>query len=564
MTIKMYMDPIARISVERAPIYRTVSKVFGLDPRREKNCRQQLFCLTPPAIFTSPDRINRHFLPFLADKIVESLPGAASAEELVAELGRANLADEPGGQLPSSLRLGHVYEAMIAEQTRLLARVKKNAGVKTELRQVRTRNDVLVKLDDSLSLEPQSNRVLIMTLIQQLFNISNGLAYTVRRGDHNWKTQHKTDPKTKSGYEDWRLPERGSEKHFINEVVFDLPRLDLPSTVRTRIMAQIVEGSCALFMEDEWGYFYIPNREKCSFINPLQIAIDVGGDLEQDRVPFGDSAKGEDFYFFLKNPWEDTIEVSLLHNWRTNRPLFKDMEKDLETLRGFAQSCSKSMKLVSANQELEQKNAQLEELSVTDPLTGLHNRRYFDKKMVREVKRARGSRQHNQLGLLTIDIDNFKKINDAPGLGHPAGDQVLREAATIFKGQVRELDSVSRAGSGSDEFMVIMPETNAIGVGAAAKRIRAAIEAHSFNYAGNMIPVTVSIGGSIYVPPVSAPPADRGERILTPVPEEVQCEVEALIGRADKALYNAKNGLGRNNVAVMLTDGSWLDIKNML
>lgn len=542
--------------VRRAKIYETVARTYGLDLKAGKGMREQLFCLTPPAIFTSPDCISIHFLPLLASEIVNRLRGTATAEELVAALRPANLAAEPGDQLPSSLRLGHVYEAMIAEQERLLTLVK-------ELRQVRTRNEVLVRLDNSLSLEPQNNRVLIMTLVQQLFNISNGLAYTIR-GDHMWKTQYKTDPQVKSGYEDWRLPEKGSEKYFISEVLFDLPRPDLPLAVRARIMAQIAEGSCILLMEDEWGYFYIPNREKCSFINPLQIALDVGGNIEQNRLPFGDSARGEDFYFFLKNSREDTIEVFLLHNWRTNRPLFRSMERDLETLRGFAQSCSKSMKLVSANQELAQKNKQLELLSVTDPLTGLHNRRYFDKKILREVRRARVSRQHNQLGILTVDIDNFKKINDAPGWGHQVGDQVLREIAIIFKEQIRDLDSVSRAGSGSDEFMVVMPETNAKGVGVAADRIRAAVEAHRFNYAGGRIPVTVSIGGSVYDPPFSAPPGERRERIQTPVPQEVQCEVDALIGRADQALYSAKNELGRNKVAVMLPDGSWLDLSKVL
>jgi diguanylate cyclase (GGDEF)-like protein len=551
------MALIERIPVSRAKIYETVARTHSLDLKARKDLKQQLFCLTPPAIFTSPERVGVHFLPLLANEIVKRLRGTASADELIAALRLANLTAGPGGQLPPSLRLGHVYEAMIAEQERLLALVKKNAELKLELQQVKTRTDVLVKLDDSLSLDPQSNRILIIGLIQQLLNISGGLAYTARASDHFWLTRHKTNPEEKSEFEgEWRLPRKGSEKAFMNEVLFDLPKPDLPPAERARIMGQIERGNCELFMDENWGYFYIPKREDCPFVDPKQITIDVGGDVAQGRAAFGESAKGEDFYFFLKNARENIIEVSLLHNWRTKRPLFRNMAKDLATLRGFAQSCSKAMELVAAHNELEL-------LSVTDPLTGLHNRRYFDKKIRREVVRARASRQPTQLGLLIIDIDHFKEIND--GRGHQAGDQVLREAAAIFKEQVRDwLDSVSRAGSGSDEFMVVMPGTNENGVAVVAKRIRAAVEAHHFNFAdGRIIPVTVSVGGSVYAPP-PPPPLDRRKKNPTPVPEELQLAIEGLTERADQALYRAKNELGRNNAAVRLPGGSWLDLDKVV
>ena len=433
-----------------------------------------------------------------------------------------------------------------------MALLKKNAGLRLELQQVRTRNDVLVKLDNSLSFDPQNNRILIISSIQQLLNISGGLAYTVY-DNRSWQIQHRTNPDEKSRFEESRRPEPCSEKAFINQLLFDLSRPDLPAGERDRIVAQIEAGNCELFMGENWGYFYIPKREDCAFVDPRQITLDVGGDAAQGRVAFGESAKGEDFYFFLKNSREKIIEVFLLHNWRTNRPLFRNKENDLATLRSFAQSSSKAMELVAAHNELEL-------LSVTDPLTGLHNRRYLEKKIRREVVRARASRQPTQLGLLVIDIDRFKEIND--GWGHPAGDQILREAAVVFKEQVRDwLDSVSRAGSGSDEFMVVMPGTNESGVAVVAERIRAAIEGHPFNFGDSLIPVTVSIGGSVYVPPL---PLDRRVKNPTPAPEELQLAIEGLTNRADQALYRAKSELKRNQIAVRLPDGSWLNPDKVL
>jgi diguanylate cyclase (GGDEF)-like protein len=554
------MIRIEQTPVRRTPIYNIVARQ-GDSLKANKAWKQALYCLTPAAIFTSGGLISGPFLPFLADKIVERQLGSASAVELITALRQEGLVAEAEAELPPALCLGHVYEAMVKEQERMLTLVGEAAGLKIELKQVRIRNEVLAKLDDSLSFDPQDNRVLIISSIQRLLNISGGLAYTVR-ADHAWKIQHKTNPKENSRFEEWRQAEGGSEKDFINQLLFDLPRSDLPSEKRAGIMAQIEAGSCELFIRENWGYFYIPNREKCTFVDPRQIAVDVGGDVSQHRIAFGDSARGEDFYFFLKNTREQTIEVFLLHNWLTNRPLFRNKEKDLATLRGFAHSWSKAMELVAAHHELAQKNEQLELLSVTDPLTGLHNRRYFDDKILTEIRRLRALREPRHLGLLTIDIDNFKGINDS--CTHPGGDQVLREVAAIITKSVRqEVDFISRAGTGSDEFMVIMPETDENGIAVVAQRIRAAVETdlHRFNYDGNVVEVTVSIGGSIYLPPRSD---NRTARRLTPVPEEIQQEVTALIRRADKALYEAKNKLGRNKIAVMLSNNSWLDLSGVL
>lgn len=96
----------------------------------------------------------------------------------------------------------------------------------------------------------------------------------------------------------------------------------------------------------------------------------------------------------------------------------------------------------------------VEQQSLTDPLTGVFNRRFFDRKLLEEFERAK--RYGRELSLLVIDMDKLKYIND--NFGHPSGDLSLRKIATIFKSNTREIDVVCRVGG--DEFAIIMPETS--------------------------------------------------------------------------------------------------------
>lgn len=174
-------------------------------------------------------------------------------------------------------------------------------------------------------------------------------------------------------------------------------------------------------------------------------------------------------------------------------------------------------------QSLRQSVQESIELAVTDPLTGLHNRRYLETHLTTLVEKI-GNRG-KALTLLALDIDHFKSVNDTHG--HDVGDKVLQEFAQRIESEVRGIDLVARTGG--EEFIVVLPNTS-IGQGAEiAERIRENVVGTNFELGEDMptLPVTVSIGVSALDDPEDQP--------------------DDILKRADLALYDAKNG-GRNRV----------------
>jgi diguanylate cyclase (GGDEF)-like protein len=164
---------------------------------------------------------------------------------------------------------------------------------------------------------------------------------------------------------------------------------------------------------------------------------------------------------------------------------------------------------------IEQQVTTLKSLSITDPLTGLHNRREFDARLNLEF--ARQQRQRQALALLAIDVDYFKAYNDH--YGHPAGDLILKELAQIFSAAVsRSGDLVARTGG--EEFCILLPDTDAAGAIALAERIRSKLKARNLPHAASHIAdyLTVSIGIAI-----------AGDETI-----------DNFVARADQALYRAK------------------------
>ena len=162
------------------------------------------------------------------------------------------------------------------------------------------------------------------------------------------------------------------------------------------------------------------------------------------------------------------------------------------------------------------------ELAVTDPLTGLHNRRYMTNHLTTQVATCGANGKH--VCLLILDIDFFKQVNDS--YGHPAGDEVLKEFASRLKANVRGIDLPCRFGG--EEFVVVMPDTDVAFASSIAERLRAQVADAAFKIPdGTYIDVTVSIGVA----------STHGS----------QDTVEALLERADQALYRAKRE-GRNRV----------------
>jgi len=195
---------------------------------------------------------------------------------------------------------------------------------------------------------------------------------------------------------------------------------------------------------------------------------------------------------------------------------------DAEELRARVATQVKRKRL---NDELRQSVNETIELAVTDPLTGLHNRRYLDNHLQNLVDRAASRRK--PLSVLIADIDRFKAVNDTHG--HDAGDEVLREFSRRLRGAVRGMDLACRLGG--EEFIVVMPETAAGVAEKVAERIRALTAGTPFRLPGQgrAIEVTVSVGVATL--------ATGGD------------SVTALLKRADLALYEAKNG-GRNRVVL--------------
>ncbi len=182
-----------------------------------------------------------------------------------------------------------------------------------------------------------------------------------------------------------------------------------------------------------------------------------------------------------------------------------------ETLRIMAALASKSLK-----------NAVLEKVTVSEPMTGLYNQNYFKKRLADELNLSQ--KYGLDLSLMIFDIDFFKRFNDS--YGHLAGDFVIKEIARLLKDAFRFSDVKSRYGG--EEFAVIMPQTHISDAHQGAERLRESIAETMFNHEGRVLKVTISAGvaGS-----------------------SIKMDALKLIKNADEALYKSKQ-LGRNRTTV--------------
>lgn len=190
-------------------------------------------------------------------------------------------------------------------------------------------------------------------------------------------------------------------------------------------------------------------------------------------------------------------------------------DRDVEFLQAIAPQIAVAIDRLA----LKDKAGQFEQLSVTDVLTGLLNRRYLQERLLEEINRSK--RYHFPVCLMMLDVDYFKSYNDS--FGHPAGDQALKMVANILKENFRGADVAARYGG--EEFAVLLPQTSLEEANQIAERIRRQIERTEFPHR----PITISIGIANCTAEISSP--------------------EDLIWAADRALYQAKDR-GRNNVRI--------------
>ncbi|MCA9667179.1 MAG: GGDEF domain-containing protein [Myxococcales bacterium] len=167
-------------------------------------------------------------------------------------------------------------------------------------------------------------------------------------------------------------------------------------------------------------------------------------------------------------------------------------------------------------------NGRLYRLAITDALTGLYNRQHVGEKLPQEIARHR--RYQQPLSLLLLDADHFKQVNDRHG--HDVGDEVLRGLAQRLRESTRDADIVARYGG--EEFMVLLPNTAEEGAENLAERLRAAVRDTPIAAAGVAVSMTLSAG------------------LVTLGDGE---NAEALVKRADQALYRAKNS-GRDRIEI--------------
>ncbi len=199
-----------------------------------------------------------------------------------------------------------------------------------------------------------------------------------------------------------------------------------------------------------------------------------------------------------------------------------------KTLRHLEQRVAE---LSKENFDLTAQNRLLAEVSARDSLTGLYNRWYVLEKIESEINRC--LRHGSPMGLLMLDLDHFKNVNDT--YGHVAGDRVLQEVAQLLKDSCRVYDVPGRYGG--EEFCLLLPETTLRTTPKVAERIRRRLETTEMEVTGASLVVTASIG-------IAGIDNESADPVLSP---------GMLIDRADRALYLAKNQ-GRNRIAMWDAD----------
>jgi two-component system chemotaxis family response regulator WspR len=224
----------------------------------------------------------------------------------------------------------------------------------------------------------------------------------------------------------------------------------------------------------------------------------------------------ETLLFELQEPVKETARI-LEFEIRDSAPIAEMLRKAQDQL--VRVSLGVATEMHAARSQVRD----LEDKAATDALTQLANRASFDEMMKHHAKERMNEPLEDGLGLLMIDIDHFKALNDT--YGHQGGDDVLRQVSATMKSVMRPTDMPARYGG--EEFAVVLPRATAAGLRALAERIRSAVEEKHFDASGQAVSVTVSIGGALTT------------RI------NAEADADRLIGVADRYLYEAKRS-GRN------------------
>ncbi len=247
--------------------------------------------------------------------------------------------------------------------------------------------------------------------------------------------------------------------------------------------------------------------------SPNTVKIMLTGQSDLEGVKRAINSAG--LYRFLEKPFDNADLVLTVQSGLRAYNQDRALERHNLQLRRMNDNLERQVE--ERTGQLQEKNRELEQLAITDRLTGLCNRLKLDQVMATEF--ARSQRFESGFSLLLLDIDWFKQVNDHHG--HQAGDQVLVEMAAILQANTRQFDVVGRWGG--EEFLVVACGTTLDGATELAEKLRACVSGFGFTHVGSK---TASFGLTSYRP---------GDTVA------------AMISRADQALYRAKAN-GRNRV----------------
>lgn len=308
-----------------------------------------------------------------------------------------------------------------------------------------------------------------------------------------------------------------------------------------------VNSSILQKIEDSEGAAFVPKSYSTSIVIK-EIASYLKDPADKLRIPYKDNSiiakairdkkichtkdfKGVIRYLLSDFPQDKIDEILSLTSSKcvTIIPLYKNgedfgallvfsaREEPTDTELNFLQLFAGQIELAITIADLFE---EVKKQAITDPLTGLYNRRYFEENIIKEAERSLRLKQ--PFSLVSLDLDYLKKINDT--YGHQYGDIAIQTIAGVIKNKARSIDIPARIGG--EEFNLLLPGIDSYGALIAAERVRAAIEAKTVEKVGT---ITASIGVATFL--------EHSDR------------VDELIELADQAMYKAKIG-GRNRVEI--------------
>jgi diguanylate cyclase (GGDEF)-like protein len=226
---------------------------------------------------------------------------------------------------------------------------------------------------------------------------------------------------------------------------------------------------------------------------------------------------------FISKPF-NILELQMRIKTHLELKQIRDAQKTYnEQLENANRELKKANEIIrTQNEQLREVAFCLEQLSKTDALTELYNRRYMIEKLAEEVNRYRRNRK--PFSIIIADIDDFKKVNDT--YGHDCGDYIIKRTSQTLADSIRDIDAVGRWGG--EEFLILLPETVAEGAVVLAERIQKNVRQAVWTYNQAQILIRLTLGIATF---------------------DGETDLEAVIKQADRALYDGKNN-GKNCIVV--------------